>query len=65
MDDLRDNVLKAKTDDETFSLLVEENRSWILKCASQAAHRYVTESDDEWSAALMAFSEAVQSYDES
>ncbi len=63
MDDLRDDVLAAKTDDGKFSLLVEENRAWILKCASQTVHRYVTESDDEWSVALMAFSEAVQSYD--
>lgn len=65
MDDLRDQVLAAKRDDGRFGLLVEENKKWILQCAAQAVHHYVTDSDDEWSIALMAFSEAVQSYDES
>ncbi len=62
---MQERVLAAKTDDGEFSLLVEENRQWILQCASQAVRRYVTDSDDEWSIALMAFSEAVQAYDQS
>jgi len=65
MDDLRERVLAAKADDGQFSLLVEENKPWILQCAARAVHHYVTDSDDEWSIALMAFSEAVQSYEES
>jgi len=65
MDDLRDQVLAAKTDDGKFGILAEENKKWILQCASQAVHHYVTDSDDEWSIALMAFSEAVQSFEES
>ena len=64
MDDLRDQVLAAKTDDGKFGILAEENKKWILQCASQAVHHYVTDSDDEWSIALMAFSEAVQSFEE-
>ncbi len=43
---------------------MEENEKWILGCASKSAHRFVTKSDDEWSVALMAFSEAVRSYDD-
>ncbi len=65
MDDLRDQVLAAKTNDGKLGILVEENKQWILQCASQTVHRYVTDSDDEWSIALLAFSEAVQSFDES
>ena len=64
MDDLRDQVLAAKTNDGKLGILVEENKQWILQCASQTVHRYVTDSDDEWSIALLAFSEAVQSFDE-
>lgn len=64
MDELQERVLAAKADDAQFTRLVEENKTWILKCASQAARRYVTDSDDEWSIALVAFSEAVQSFDE-
>ena len=63
MDDLQERVLAAKEDDTCFTQLVEEHRAWILSCASKAAGCFVTDSDDEWSVALMAFSEAVQSYD--
>ncbi len=63
MDDLQARVLAAKADDLLFSDLAEEHKEWILRCASQAARRHITDSDDEWSVALMAFSEAVQSYE--
>ena len=63
MNDLED-ILAAKTDELRLSALVGTYKPWILRCASEAAHRYVTDSDDEWSIALMAFSEAVQSYEE-
>lgn len=56
-------ALPAKTDERAFNELVESHKSWILRVASEATHRYVTDSDDEWSIALMAFSEAVQSYE--
>lgn len=57
-------ALAAKTDERAFNELVESHKSWILRVASEVTHRYVTDSDDEWSIALMAFSEAVQSYEE-
>ena len=63
MDDLQERVLAAKEDDALFTQLVEEHKAWILSCASRSAGHFVTDSDDEWSIALMAFSEAVQSYD--
>lgn len=56
-------ALAAKTDERAFNELVESHKSWILRVASEVTHRYVTDSDDEWSIALMAFSEAVQSYE--
>ena len=64
MDELEQRVLRAKTDEQTFNALVTEHKSWILRCAADTARHYVTDSDDEWSIALMAFSEAVQSYEE-
>jgi DNA-directed RNA polymerase specialized sigma subunit len=45
--------------------LIQENRQFILRCASKCSGRYITESDDEWSVALLAFSEAAEAYDES
>ena len=59
-----EEVLAAKTDERQLDSLIATYKPWILRCASEAAHRYVTDSDDEWSIALMAFSEAVQSYAE-
>ena len=65
MDELNAKVLAAKQNEEAFADLAAENKAWMLKCASDVTKRYITDSDDEWSVALMAFSEAVQSYDES
>lgn len=64
MNELEQRVLAAKTEESVFNELVEENKAWILRIAAETTHRYITDSDDEWSIALMAFSEAVQSYEE-
>lgn len=52
----------AAKDEQQMEALVKENEFFILKCAAAAAHRYITKSDDEWSVALLAFSQAVKSY---
>ena len=64
MHEIEQQVLAAKTDERIFNELVESHKSWMLRVASETTHRYVTDSDDEWSIALLAFSEAVQSYEE-
>ena len=58
-------ALAAKTDGDAFDNLIETQKSWILRQCGDVTHRYITDSDDEWSIALMAFHEAVQAYDES
>ena len=63
MNDLEQEVLLAKEDENKLADLIEANRAFILRCASETVRRYVTDSDDEWSIALMAFSEAVRSYE--
>ena len=62
MDALEQQVIAARTDEQSLNELVESHRHWILKCASEGAKHPVTESDDEWSVALLAFMEAVQSF---
>ncbi|MEG1782722.1 MAG: RNA polymerase sigma-I factor [Oscillospiraceae bacterium] len=42
--------------------IIREYKPFILKCASDSAKRYITDSDDEWSIALQAFSEAIDKY---
>ena len=58
-------ALAAKTDEQALNNLIETQKPWILRVCSDVTHRYITDSDDEWSTALLAFHEAVQSYDES
>ena len=58
-------ALAAQTDERKMDAFLRQNRRFILGCASKTVKRFVTESDDEWSVALIAFHEAVQTYDES
>ena len=63
METLEEQVLRAKTEEAAFNALAESQQSWMLRTASEVTHRYITTSDDEWSIALIAFHEAVQSYE--
>lgn len=62
MDTLEQQVLQAKEDEEVLAELIDARKGWILKCAAESVHHYVSDSDDEWSVALWAFHEAVKSY---
>ena len=64
MDAMDQAALAAKTDEGSLEILITENKDLILRCASRAAGRFLTDSDDEWSVALMAFHEAVGAYQE-
>lgn len=58
-------VKKAQQDEEYLNQFILENRRFIRSTASKATGRFITESDDEWSVALIAFHEAVRSYEDS
>ncbi len=62
MDTLEEQVLRAKENEDALSELIGQRKGWILKCVAEAVHHHVTDSDDEWSVALWAFHEAVNSY---
>ena len=55
-------ALTAKQDEEAREKLIKSSRQTILRSASSAARRYITENDDEWSIAMYAFSKAVDAY---
>ncbi len=55
-------VETAKTDEKVMEELVLKHENFILKSASSIARSYVSKSDDEWSIALAAFTEAVRTY---
>lgn len=61
--ELNNRVLAAQTDEAAFEALVRRQKRFILGCAYKTVRRFVSESDDEWSVALIAFHEAVRSYD--
>ena len=55
-------VTDAKNNEDSLNKLVSQYENFILKCASSAARDYISKSDDEWSIALSAFSEAIKNY---
>ncbi len=55
-------AMKAKDDENTINELVTQYENFILRCTSAAARKYISKSDDEWSIALAAFTEAIRSY---
>ncbi|MBR3394946.1 MAG: hypothetical protein IKG76_04080, partial [Firmicutes bacterium] len=61
--DIDREALLAKQDEQALNNLIEAQKSWALRICSDVTHRYITDSDDEWSTALLAFHEAVQSYE--
>lgn len=55
-------AVDAASDAQKMTQLILENERFILRCASRAANRYLTKSDDEWAVALSAFAQAVTTY---
>ena len=58
-----EKAVAARTDESALNELVRENNSFILRCASKTCRRYITQSDDEYEVALVAFCEAVRAFD--
>jgi RNA polymerase sigma factor len=55
-------VIKAQKDKRIHEKLITDNEFFIIKVASRTAKKFITKSDDEWSVALNAFNESVNSY---
>ncbi len=64
MNDFSERAIRAKNSDEQFYNFAQDSRRFIKRCAFFACKRFVLESEDEWSIALIAFYEAVRTYDE-
>jgi RNA polymerase sigma factor len=58
-----ENVLKAQRDGQYLETFIQEYELFILQTAHKGSGRYITKQDDQWSVALSAFHEAVNSYD--
>ncbi len=56
-------AIAAKNDKSILEKLVSEQESAMLRYASRITGRYISKSDDEWSITLLAFTQAIDSYD--
>lgn len=56
------DVLVAQNDRFAMDVLLADHSAFIKKCASKNTGRFVTESDDEYSIAMIALSEAVKNF---
>lgn len=64
MEGTETEVGRARSDPEYRNLFLQQNKKFILASAYQALNRYITDSDDEWSVALLAFNEAIDDFEE-
>ena len=62
MSDLDLLAIDAKNNEDSMNKLITQYENFILRCASSAARSYISKSDDEWSIALSAFTEAIKNY---
>lgn len=62
MEALAEKIILAKQNESIMEDLILCSESFILKCAADTLHRYITKQEDEWSIALLAFTHAVQLY---
>lgn len=58
-----ENVLLAQKDRSYLEEFIKEYEIFILHTAHKGAGQYITKRDDQWSVALLAFHEAINSYD--
>ena len=63
MRQIDETALQAAKDDDVLSDFIISQKWFILGCAFRASKRFITTSDDEWSIAIFAFSDAVNTYD--
>jgi len=55
-------AIEAKSDPLLLNQFIQKNELFIIKCASSVSHSYITKSDDEWSIALLGFTQALDNY---
>ncbi len=58
-----EEALAAAKTENGRSAFITRNENFIIGCASRFTGRFITKSDDEWSIALIAFSNAMDTYD--
>ena len=60
--DMDARAIRARDSEDELNLFARDCNDFILKCASETCKRYITDSDDEYEIALVAFCEAVRTF---
>lgn len=60
---LEDRVMLSRTNEKERNALIKEYSGFVKSSASRATRRFITENDDEFSVALIAFNEAIDRYE--
>jgi len=63
MRNIDENAIQAQKDKQYLEEFIKEYEIFILHTAHKSAGQYITKLDDQWSVALSAFHEAINSYD--
>jgi RNA polymerase sigma factor len=63
LSNIGEEALEAVKSEEGRNAFIIQNEKFILGCASRFTKRFITKSDDEWSIALIAFSNAMDTYE--
>lgn len=63
MREIDSDAMAAKNDKSILEKLVLQQERAILSYTSKITGKYVSKSDDEWSIALLAFTQAIENYD--
>lgn len=58
-----EEALRAVRTEDGRNAFIIQNEKFIIGCANRFTKRFITKSDDEWSIALIAFSNAMDTYD--
>lgn len=62
---IKENIEKIRGDNRLRDEFIKKYKNFILSSASKALGRYIDESDDAYSTAMIAFNEAITKYDTS
>ncbi len=61
---IEDEVLRIRENRSQIDEFIKQHKGFVISTVYKTVHRYVTDSDDELQIAMIAFYEAIRSYDE-
>ena len=62
MESINEKAIHANLNPEYFPIFLDEMKPFLIRSAYRITHKFINEADDEYSIALIAFSDAIKSY---